>query len=208
MRKNITANLLDRAKSRTKPYFIRSANLRGFGVKITPAGSIRFIAEVKVRGVNHRKTLGSYPLLSISEAEQEAVAFIRMIQSGHTKPKESSLRCLLDRYVSSAKLKPSTTKNYKEVILFYLHDWLDRPVKEIARHMIEERFVEIRDRGILGGQPTYSQATKTMRILSALMNYAIADGLIDSCCLPTHSLQHDSGRLPQIILTCSGGITD
>jgi len=32
--------------------------------------------------------------------------------------------------------------------------------------------------GIGGEVPTYSQATKTMRILSALMNYAMADELI------------------------------
>jgi integrase len=31
-----------------------------------------------------------------------------------------------------------------------------------------------------GGIPTYSQATKTMRILSALMNYALADEIIES----------------------------
>jgi hypothetical protein len=35
--------------------------------------------------------------------------------------------------------------------------------------MVEKRFYQIRDKGINGGKPTYSQATKTMRILSALM---------------------------------------
>ena len=50
----------------------------------------------------------------------------------------------------------------------------------ITKQMVESRFYKIRDKGICGGIPTYSQATKTMRILSALMNYAMADELIDS----------------------------
>ncbi len=49
-----------------------------------------------------------------------------------------------------------------------------------AKKMVEQRFYQIRDKGINGGKPTYSQATKTMRILSALMNYAMADDLIES----------------------------
>jgi len=36
------------------------------------------------------------------------------------------------------------------------------------------------DKGINGGKPTYSQATKTMRIFSALMNYAMADEIVES----------------------------
>ncbi|MGD9576776.1 MAG: tyrosine-type recombinase/integrase, partial [Syntrophorhabdus sp.] len=42
------------------------------------------------------------------------------------------------------------------------------------------RFYKIRDKGINGGKATYSQATKTMRILSAIMNYAMADETIES----------------------------
>ena len=45
--------------------------------------------------------------------------------------------------------------------------------------MIEKRFYLIRDKGFNGGIPTYSQATKVMRILSALMNYAMADEMIE-----------------------------
>lgn len=70
--------------------------------------------------------------------------------------------------------------DYSEAVSFYLQDWLKKPVSSITKQMVEKRFYLIRDKGISGGKPTYSQATKTMRILSALMNYARADGIIDS----------------------------
>jgi hypothetical protein len=41
--------------------------------------------------------------------------------------------------------------------------------------MIKMRFHKIKDKGISGGKPTSSQAISTMRYLSALINYAIAD---------------------------------
>lgn len=47
-------------------------------------------------------------------------------------------------------------------------------------------FYQIRDKGINGGIPTYSQATKVKRILSALMNYARADEMIESMGMEMH----------------------
>ncbi len=91
-----------------------------------------------------------------------------------------SLEDLFNKYTTESRLKMNTIKNYRHVILFYLNDWLQKPVTSITKQMVEERFYKIRDKGMNGGKPTFSQATKTMRILSALMNYAMADELIES----------------------------
>ncbi len=90
------------------------------------------------------------------------------------------LKELLKEYLRNSQLKPSTIKDYSTVIPIYLSDWMDTKVSEITKQMVEKRFYLIRDKGINGGIPTYSQATKVMRILSALMNYAMADETIES----------------------------
>ena len=91
-----------------------------------------------------------------------------------------TLGTLFEKYIKGDRLKPNTLRNYREVIFFYLSDWIPKPVSSISKQMVEQRFYKIRDKGIDGGKPTYSQATKTMRILSALMNYAMADEIVES----------------------------
>lgn len=120
--------------------------------------------------------------MDLFEVRKGAVAFIQQVRSGENgKHVESvSLVTLFRRYTTTVDLKPNTIRNYRQVIYFYLQDWLKQLVASISREMVEKRFYKRRDKGIAGGQPTYSQATKVMRILSALMNYAIGDELIES----------------------------
>ena len=143
-----------------------------------------FISEVWHEGKSYRRTLGPYPALQPQQARNSALSYIASVKSGcsmtRSKAKADSLGRLFEQYVSNGRLKERTVTDYKEAIFFYLSDWLEKSVASITKPMIEKRFIQIRDKGISGGKPTYSQATKTMRILSALMNYARADELIDS----------------------------
>ena len=164
-----------------KPYFIRDATLRGLGVKVTPKGQIKFVVEVWHGKSSTRKTIGEYPFMPVQVARQEALSVISEIKAGlHLKKsKEITLGKLFKQYISNGRLKPRTIVDYKEAINFYLHDWLDTSVDSITKKMVEKRFYLIRDKGIQGGKPTHSQAAKTMRILSALMNHAKGDDLIE-----------------------------
>ncbi len=175
-----TLNNLNPAK---KPYFLRDNTLKGFGVKVNPSGKVSFVAEVWYKGESRRKTLGEYPFLQIQQAKEQAFNFISSIKSGVTQNSartELCLDALFKNYISGGRLKQRTIIDYKEAVSYYLSDWLNKPVSKITKTMVEKRFFQIRDKGINGGIPTYSQATKTMRILSALMNYAMADELIES----------------------------
>jgi hypothetical protein len=135
MRANITAKSLERLQPSNKPYFIRSTKLRGFAVKINPSGNIKFIAETKFQGKTHRMTLGNHPILSIQEAEKQARNYLQLIQSGtlKTQTKDISLGKLFNTYTCAVSLKPNTLRNYKEVINFYLSDWLKKPVASISK---------------------------------------------------------------------------
>lgn len=179
---SITNRFLRSLKPSSKPFFIRDNILSGFAVKVNPSGTLKFIAEVWHEGRSSRKTLGEYPILDLSQARLDALAYISQAKSGLlvAERKEKELSVIFQEYISDGRLKERTITDYREAIFFYLSDWLNKPVTSITKEMVEKRFCQIRDKGIHGGKPTYSQATKVMRVLSALMNYAMADEAIES----------------------------
>ncbi len=178
----ITNRVLGNLRPNQAAYFVRDIALKGFGVKVNPSGKIVFVSEVWHEGRSHRKTIGSYPVLKLQQARTEALAFITSVKTGELEAKKARvlvLKSLFDAYVSTGRLKPRTVVDYREAVYFYLSDWMSKPVAAITKQMVEARFYKIRDQGVNGGKPTYSQATKTMRILSALMNCALADEIIE-----------------------------
>lgn len=178
----ITNRLLSSLKPKSSPYFVRDIKLKGFAVKVNPSGIIKYIVEVRREGKTSRKTIGDYPTLNLKKAKRTATSHINNIKSGlvHVAKNEKLLAELFEEYISGGRLKERTVTDYQEAVYFYLSDWLNKPITWISKERVEKRFYLIRDRGINGGKPTYSQATKVMRILSALMNYAMADDLIES----------------------------
>ncbi len=134
----ITSKTVKTAQSSSSAYFIRDSDLKGFALRVFPTGTIKYIAEVWHNGKSKRKTLGSHPVLTPQDARKLAVSFIRDVQSGHHEKKQKSqvtLENLFNDYIQRNRLKPSTLKNYREVIFFYLKDWLlirsDPPVPAI-----------------------------------------------------------------------------
>ncbi len=178
----ITSRTIKSAKISSSPYFIRDNELKGFALRVFPSGTIKYIVEVWYDGKSHRRTLGKHPVLDLKDARQQAISFIRDVQSGQheaTQRAQVTLEALFHKYTRGGRLKPGTIKNYQYAIFFYLKDWLDKPVNVITKEMVEDRYYLIRDKGIDGGKPTYSQAALVMRILSAMMNYARADETIE-----------------------------
>lgn len=178
----ITARSIQSISPRPTPYFIRDSKLKGFAIKVNPSGRLKFVIEVWHGGRSIRKTLGEHPVMTLKDARIDAVGFMQCVKTNNLpKPVEIvTLESLFENYIAGNRLKASTLKCYREVIFFYVSDWLSKPVASITKQMVESRFYKIRDKGISGGIPTYSQATKTMRILSALMNYAMADEIIEN----------------------------
>lgn len=179
----ITARVIRGVKPADSVYFVRDTKLKGFAIRVFPSGTIKYVAEVWHNGRSHRKTLGTYPVLGVNEARKRAIVHMQDVHSGAHKKATiayATLGSLFVDYVESNGLKPSTLKSYREVVHYYLKDWLQKPVSSITKEMVQSRFYRIKDKGINGGMPTYSQATKAMRILSALMNYAMADDIVQS----------------------------
>ncbi len=125
----ITTRTLQIAQPKQAAYFIRDDKVKGFAAKINPSGSIKFIAEVRHEGRTVRKTIGQHPHTDITEARKKAIAFIQQVRTGRLeKPAAvTTLGTLFENYIRGDRLKPNTLKSYKEVIFFYLSDWMNKP---------------------------------------------------------------------------------
>jgi len=179
MRANITTKVLQSLRPRKNPYFIRSTN--GFAIKVNPKGTIKFVVEARHKGRTIRKTIGSFPMMQLKEAKEEGAKYLQLILSDQHKARSAiTLDGLFSNYISALDLKVSTIQDYQRALPNYLSDWLNIKVSDITKEMVEQRFTTIRDRGWNGGIPTYSQATKVMRILSAVLTFAMADDIIES----------------------------
>lgn len=85
----ITKRILDTLKPSIKPYFLRDSSLKGFGVKVNPSGSVKYVAEIRHEGRTSRKTLVEYPVLEIQQAKTKALTFISQVKSGESKAGET-----------------------------------------------------------------------------------------------------------------------
>lgn len=166
-------------------------DLRGFCLRVRPNSKV-FIVRAKQRGTRKSVlvTIGPYPAFSAEQARSKARIFLNQLATG-TNPnedkkarvvaeqlhqeqeqqEEDTRRITLSRvfsdYLQSRKLKDNTTYIYKCVLKSTLSDWLDKPLIDIKKDMVERRHKSITDKGHAG------HADHTMRILRALFTYAM-----------------------------------
>ncbi|MEQ9058239.1 MAG: Arm DNA-binding domain-containing protein [Gammaproteobacteria bacterium] len=169
----------------TAPLFLRDTELRGFGARVSPHGSITFFAEGRLkRGRNKRVSLGRYPVLTVEEARErarkalyklsagidpvgEAKAQAEADQAAHALVRASSVTLaeVMDDYFRSRPIKSEPA--YRGALKNSFGDWLNRPVRAITRQDVESRYRKI---AFTNGHK--AQAAKAMRCLSAICNFA------------------------------------
>ncbi len=178
----------------TEPGKVRDTELKGFAVKVTPAGKKVYIVENSVRGGSKKVTvtIGTHGIWTTDNARLEAKQILGMMAQGIDpnqekrralekrqkqvaqeeaikKQSEITLKKVLEDYLRSRgeSLKESTRYIYRIVVASSLTDWMDTPIESITREMVEARHREITQSGKKGA------ANHVMRILRALFTYAI-----------------------------------
>ena len=93
--------------------------------------------------------------------------------------------------MSLRELKPTTVKSYRQVISRCFKDWLDKPIRQISRKDVLQRYSDIKDgiseRAIQPEKANprgLAEAQKAMRYLSAIMNSYAGDKLNGEPLLP------------------------
>lgn len=148
--------------------------------RVTKAGVKSFVVNKKTPdGKFRRITLGRFPDISVSDARKLAQAALTDLAQGINPTEEKrkqklkgiTLGDLLTRYLQQKSLKDSTKSDYQKKLTIGFSDWFNKPVVDITRDMVATRHKN------LPGQSTHKD--NMMRVLRALMRYALALKIID-----------------------------
>lgn len=156
--------------------FIRDTELKGFAVRLTP-GSKSFILEKRVDGKVRRMTLGRYPEITVEQARKEAQKQLGKIATGGNPIAEkqrdqmlgTTLAQVYQDYIKTRKtLKPKTLYDYSRFMEVAFGDWQSKPILSITKDMVVKRHDQ------LGENSGEAYANSAMRVLRALLNFAVA----------------------------------
>jgi integrase len=182
MRKKLTAKAVARLKAPTKSgkqEVTWDDELRGFGVLLSGVSSTKsYIVQRDIKGGKTRRvTIGNVAEIDLKQARAEAAALIHAMRGGKDPKAKGSidtLRRALEAYLlARADLRPKSVLEYRRAVERHLEPWLDRPLHEITREMVEERHREIAELVEKGGRyEGKATANHAMRALGVLWNYA------------------------------------
>jgi integrase len=161
-----------------KPYrIIYDGEVKGFGLRVTKAGARAFILNYRVRGVERRLTIGSFPDWSVSAAREEASRLKREIDRGrdpmgerHEERAAPTVDELCDRYLDehAARKRPGSRREDEGLI----RQWI-RP--DLARRKVADvRLVDIEalHRKITRSGTPY-RANRVLALLSKMFGLAV-----------------------------------
>jgi integrase len=146
--------------------WVKDSSLKGL-YKRTQGSSVVWAVKARQKGANKvvSVTLGRVELMSTTVARAKAKVVLAKLGEGINpnqerlaeslkkqkaeqalKARNLSLGEALAQYVTLKQLKPKTEKDLKETLQRNFSDWLPRPLLELTREMVLERFNEIKVR--------------------------------------------------------------
>jgi len=157
----------------------RDDGLTGFGLRVT-RGSMSYIVECRVNGINRRLTIGRHGRLNPEAARAEAQKLLAVMTRGgdpreeeaKQKLQQVTLRHVLDDYLTSRTLRPNSIRSLKEITKRCLGDWMPLPLVKITKDMVETRHREL-TRLTRQGTSGKAQANTAMERLGILINFAM-----------------------------------
>ncbi|MBY0549744.1 MAG: integrase family protein [Candidatus Obscuribacterales bacterium] len=171
----------------------RDSKLSGFTLRITNAGTKTYCLDTRIKGTRDRVTvaigehgkdgmtadkarkiadglIANYIKQGLNPHDErqkkaELAAHEKAVVKAREQLRTTTLAVVLDAYIQAKKLKPSTVYNYRCVVNSKLPDWLDLPLADITKEMIENRHRQISDK-----HP--GEADNVMRVVRALFTFA------------------------------------
>jgi integrase len=204
----ITPSLIKRLKPTGKEFFVRDDKLRGFAVRVQPKGPITFVANMRIKGGRPCKfTLGHPDLMTVAEARQAAEEPLRLMRQGidpHAYKKQQvaekqreiakdkalsiTLFELFEKFMAIREKRDSTVRDYNWVMRSLIADWRNKPVRDIKRSDVEEKFISIRR------EKSQATAVKFKRVLNTLCNFAMQEEIEGESLLSFNPVNVLSGK--------------
>lgn len=157
---------------------------KGFGLRVTPTGLSKFIAQGRLRGTKTdvRMTIGSYGAWTVDQARRKADEYRHQFEQG-VDPREVArlqkalgvtLQEVLEAYVARpGKLKRTTAAEYRRHIEKVFANWSGKPIASITRDMVQERHRELVEHGLEGKRGAPASANAAFVTLRILVNFAM-----------------------------------
>jgi integrase len=183
------------------PYWDR--DLKGFGLLVSGVTKSKsyVVQRALPDGRTRRITVGPTSVLSLDEAMKRAKEILAVFYMG-LDPKagvrgEATLRSALDDYLRvNANLRPRSVENYRAAVERHLDIWLDLPLRNVTRTMVEDRLRKIaRDVAQPGRHSGSSSANMAMRVLRLLYNFS-ADRAPETKPMPPNPVRLRKAWLP------------
>jgi integrase len=159
---------------------------RGFGIRVTAAGAVSFVAQGRIGTRERRITLGRYPATSPDVARKAARTALGAMQGGtdpvavkrRNKLAEKTLATAFAEYAelrhrSDGKpLKDSTKADMARSLRWAFDAWKKKPVVDITREMVERRYKQLTVSSV-------ARANLAMRYLRAVIGFT-GERMMDS----------------------------
>lgn len=200
----LTKRLVDAAQPNDRPYRLWDSELRGFGLKVTPAGAKSYIATYRAgtgRGAPQREyTLGRHGVLTPDQAREEAQRVLSSARLGgdpqgerHLQRGELTVAQLCDLYLEegTANKKASTLATDRSRIAAHIKPLLggkrisaitaidiERFLRDVASGKTATQPRKVGSRAVshvLGGKGT---ASRTVGLLGGILTYAVKKRLL------------------------------
>ena len=168
--------------------------LRGFGVRLTEAGTITFVLDYYFKGKKRRFCVGRHPEFTADAARKEAMALKVDIANGHDPvaerhewKSEPTFKALTDAYLKDAKTRKRKSSLRDDRRMLGLKKDKDERIAEIDEAqrkkriltvLGERRLTEIKQRDVArfheSLRETPYQANRVLALVSSIFNYGIA----------------------------------
>lgn len=152
----------------------------GLGVCVGAGGTKTYFAERRLKGKTRRVTIGKHGAWVPETARERARELIVDIDKGidpnvvkaEKKVKATALTVVFERFIKARNLKEKTIQVYTGALKRCFPDWLDKPITDISKDMIEQRYLKLLDTEWERGTSGVAQAHQAMRTLRTILNYA------------------------------------
>jgi integrase len=183
-RTKLTKGFVEKIKPGPKDQFYWDAEIRGFGVRTTPAGKLTFVVQGRVEGSGKeaRITIGPFGVFTVDQARDVAREHLRSMRMG-TDPRDSkrqdgvmkmTLRQVADAYFARPNmLKESTRSEMDRHVEQVLATFRNQPIVSITPAQCRKRYEEMATSGLRGKGPAPTQAAIAMVTLRTLINFAM-----------------------------------
>ncbi len=174
-RTTLTAARIKALRPRKTPYDIRDTKLRGFGVRVLPAGGKRFFVQCQHLGERVWKIIGDAGTMSLDEARASAVETLAAIRRGEEpphRPDETLFEAVAGTvFGRHARLWKAGTLKVNQCYLRnqLLPHFAGRQIADIDRQEVRNWFASLR--------ATPVAADRSMPVLSVIMREAETMGL-------------------------------